>query len=171
MLALGTLFVCEAPVVLPAVGGIQFDQRRSACGIVEFEGRTFRALCPGAKAPVLLPAGREAPVLLPAAGGFQFGRRPKVLLAICELFVWARSTLSQERSTCVIARHRRVSIRPKAERFARRSSLSGSGREASLVRRKASVPAVGRFYIGQRPNIFSPQADFNSAEGRTLWSP
>ena len=54
---------------------------------------------------------REAPVLLPAVGGFPFGRRPKVLLAVGELFVRARSA-------CVIrglnrsrleSRHYRVS--------------------------------------------------------------
>ena len=62
----------------------------------------------------------KAPVLLPAEGGFPFGRRPMVLLAVGELFVRARSARSQARSACVIARRRRVSIRPKAEGFARR---------------------------------------------------
>ena len=52
-------------------------------------------------------------MLLPAVGGFPFGRRPKVLLAVGELFVRARSARSQARSACVIARRRRVSIRPK----------------------------------------------------------
>ena len=60
--------------------------------------------------------GREAPVLLPAEGGFPFGLRPKVLLAVGELFVRARSARSQARSACYIARRRRVLIRPKAER-------------------------------------------------------
>ena len=60
----------------------------------------------------------KAPVLLPAEVGFPFGRRPKVLLAVGELFVRARSARSQARSACVIARRRRVSIRPKAEGFA-----------------------------------------------------
>ena len=62
----------------------------------------------------------KAPVLLPAEGGFPFGRRPMVLLAVGELFVRARSARSQARSACVIARRRRLSIRPKTERFARR---------------------------------------------------
>ena len=66
----------------------------------------------------------KAPVLLPAEGGFPFGRRPMVLLAVGELFVRAPSARSrahsQARSACVIARRRRVSIRPKAEGFARR---------------------------------------------------
>ena len=61
---------------------------------------------------------REVAVLLPAVGGFQFGRRPNVVLAVGEFFVRARSARSQARSACVIARRRRVSIRPKAERFA-----------------------------------------------------
>ena len=57
----------------------------------------------GREAPVVR---HEAPVLLSAVGGFQFGWRPNVLLAVGELFVRARSA-------CVIARRRRVSIRPK----------------------------------------------------------
>ena len=73
---------------------------------------------------------REAPVLLPAEGGFSFGRRPKVLLAVGELFVRARSARSQTRSTCVIACRSRVSIWPKAEGFARlrRALCSGAKR-------------------------------------------
>ena len=69
----------------------------------------------------------KAPVLLPAEGGFPFGRRPMVLLAVGELFVRARSARSQARSACVIARRRRVSIRPKAEGFARRRRALCSG--------------------------------------------
>ena len=42
--------------------------------------------------------------------------RPKVLLAIGELFVQAQSARSQARSACHIARRRRVLILPKAER-------------------------------------------------------
>ena len=65
---------------------------------------------------------------LPAVGGFQFGRRPNVLLAVGELFVRARSARSQAQSACVIARRRRVSVRPKAESFAR-------------------LPAVGELFV------------------------
>ena len=54
----------------------------------------------------------KAPVLLPAEGGFPFGRRPKVLLAVGELFVRARSARSQARSACVIAR-RRLALPPR----------------------------------------------------------
>ena len=67
---------------------------------------------------------RKAPVVLPAVGGFPFGRKPNVLLAVDELFVRARSTNSQARSACVIAGRRGVSIRPKAEGFARRRRVS-----------------------------------------------
>ena len=77
--------------------------------------RRRRALCPGAKRPYLGTAPvvrREAPVLLPAVGGFPFGRRPKVLLAVGELFVRARSARSQARSACVIAR-RRLALPPR----------------------------------------------------------
>ena len=63
----------------------------------------------GREAPVVR---REAPVLLPAVGGFPFGRRPKVLLAVGELFVRARSARSQARSACVIAR-RRLALPPR----------------------------------------------------------
>ena len=51
-------------------------------------------------------------MLLPAEGGFPFGRRPKVLLAVGELFVRARSARSQARSACVIAR-RRLALPPR----------------------------------------------------------
>merc|ERR1739842_254207 len=59
----------------------------------------------GREAPVVR---REATVLLSAEGGFPFGRRPKVLLAVGELFVRARSARSQARSACAIARRRRT---------------------------------------------------------------
>ena len=49
-------------------------------------------------------------MLLPAVGGFP--RRPKVLLAVGELFVRARSARSQARSACVIAR-RRLALPPR----------------------------------------------------------
>merc|ERR1739842_134117 len=103
----------EAPVLLPAEVGFPFGRRPKVL---------LASSLSGCEAPVVR---REAPVLLPAVGGFPFGRRPKV----CELFVRAQSARSQARSVgelfvrartaCVIARHRRVSIRPKAERFSR----------------------------------------------------
>ena len=52
---------------------------------------------------------------------------PNILLAVGELFVRVRSARSQARSACVIARRRRVSIRPKAEGFARRRRALCSG--------------------------------------------
>ena len=66
-----------------------------------------------------------------------------------------RSVRRQARSACVIARRRRVSIRPKAERCARRRRGHLSGREAyggAANFREASVllPAIGGF---QRPNV------------------
>ena len=81
----------------------------------------------------------ESVVLLPAEGGFPFGRRPKVLLAVGELFFRARSARNSSLSgreapvvirACVIDRRRPVSIRPKAERFARhrRAFCSGAKR-------------------------------------------
>ena len=102
-------------------------------------------------------SGREAPVLLPAVGGFPFGRRPKVLLAVGELFVRARSARSQARSACVIAHRRRVSIRPKAEGFARcrRALCSGAHiarRGRVFIRPKAerSMLAVGELFVWAR---------------------
>ena len=86
-----------------------------------------------------------------SAGGFQFGRRPNVLLAVGELFVRARSARSQARSACVIARRRRVSVRPKAECFARR--------------RRAHCPGAKRLCY------CPPKAGFHSAEGRRFCSP
>merc|ERR1712218_576643 len=89
----------------------------------ELFARRRRALCPGAKRLCYCPPKA-------AKGGFPFGpfgRRPKVLLAVGELFVRARSARTQARSACVIARRRRVSIRPKAEGFARRRRALCSG--------------------------------------------
>ena len=77
----------------------------------------------GREAPLVR---REAPVFLPAAGGFLFGRWPNVLFAVDELFVRARRALNQARSACVIARRRRVLLRPKAERFYRLSQVFSS---------------------------------------------
>ena len=76
------------------------------------------------EAPVLLPLAEHL-ACLPAVGGFQFGQMPNFFLflagreapvvrrAVGELYVRARSA-------CVIVRRRRVSVRPKAERFVRR---------------------------------------------------
>ena len=74
---------------------------------------------------------REAPVLLPAVGGFQFGRRPNVVLAVGELFVRARSQA-----------RRRVSIRPKAELFARRWRALCPGAKRPWSGAKLFPPAV-----------------------------
>ena len=103
----------------------------------------------GREAPVVR---REAPVLLPAVGGFPFGRRPKVLLAVGELFVRARSARSQARSACHIARRRRVLIRPKAERsmlavgelFVWARSARSQARSACVIaRRRRALPPRG----------------------------
>merc|ERR1739842_142923 len=122
----------EAPVLLPAEVGFPFGRRPKVLLASSLFGR---------KAPVVR---REAPVLLSAEGGFPFGRRPKVLLAVGELFVRARSA-------CVIVRRRRVSIRPKAEGFARRKRAFCSG-----AKRLCYCP---------------PKAGFHSAEGRRFCSP
>ena len=100
--------------------------------------RHRRALCPESLSVVR----REAPVLLPAEGGFQFGRRPNVVLAVGELFVWARSVRSQAR--------RWVSIWPKAECCARHRRALSPGAKPPVVRREAPVllPAVGGFPFG-----------------------
>merc|ERR1739842_55237 len=79
----------QASVLLPAAGRTFFSTQASSLF--------------GCEAPVVR---REAPVLLPNVGGFPIGRRPKVLLAVGELFVRARSARSQARSACVIARRR-----------------------------------------------------------------
>ena len=79
-------------------------------------------------------------------------QRPNVLLAVGELFVRARSAHSLARSACVIVRRRRVSVRPKAERFARRRRALCPG----VVRREAPVllAAVGGFPFGRRSKVF-----------------
>ena len=76
----------------------------------EHFARRRRAGCPGTKRLCYCPE----------AVRIQFGGRPNVSLAVGKLSVQARSALSQVRSIYVIARRRRVLIRPKAERFARR---------------------------------------------------
>ena len=73
------------------------------------------------------------------------------MLAVGEFFVRARSARSQARSACVIARRRRVSIRPKAEHFARRrrSACHIACRRRVLIRSKAerSILAVVELFV------------------------
>ena len=57
------------------------------------------------------------------------------MLTVGELFVWARSARSQARSACVIARRRRVSIRPKAEAPVLRACV--------IARRRLALPPRG----------------------------
>ena len=73
------------------------------------------------------------------------GFQPKVLLAVGELFVRARSARSQALSACVIARRRRVSIRPKAEGFARRRRAHCSAKPQALAA-KPLVPIYNITY-------------------------
>ena len=131
------------PVLLPAIGRFQFGRRPN---VVLTVGELFvraRSAC------------GQVLVLLLAVGGFQFGRRPNVLLVVGELFVPARSARSQARSACGIARCRRVSIWPKAERFACLQASSLSGREAPVL-----VPAVSGFQFGRRPNVLLAVGEF-----------
>ena len=74
------------------------------------------------------------------------------MLAIGELFVWARSARSQARSPCHIARRGRVFIRPKAERsmlavgelFVWARSARSQARSACVIaRRRLALPPRG----------------------------
>ena len=93
--------------------------------------RHRRAICPGAKRAPLVR--RVAPVLLTGAGWPGFNSAEGRTFAVCELFARAQRALNRAR--CVIARHWRVTIRPRAERFACQSELSvqGAKRPAGLI--------------------------------------
>ena len=80
--------------------------------------------------------GREAPVLLPAEGGFPFGRRPKVLLAVGELFVRARSARSRREAP--------VLLPAEGELFVRARSAHSQARSACVIaRRRLALPPRG----------------------------
>ena len=75
------------------------------------------------------------------------------MLAVGELFVWARKARSQARSACGIAGRRWVLLWPKAERFARRRRALCRA-PAPVVRRKAkaerSMLAVSELFVWAR---------------------
>ena len=136
------------------------------CPLLAGFNSAFKAECFAGRRQAFCPAPivrRKAPVLLPAVGGFPFGRKPKVLLAsslfgrkapvilpgsmlaVGELFVWARSARSQARSACVIARRRRA-LPPRGTKTstpAPESSLPAAGASEAPV----LLPAVGERYL------------------------
>ena len=93
--------------------------------------RHRRAICPGAKRAPLVRL--VAPVLLTGAGWPGFNSAEGRTFAVGELFARAQRALNRAR--CVIARHWRVTIRPKADRFDCQSELSvrGAKRPAGLI--------------------------------------
>ena len=100
------------------------------------------AICPGAKRAPLVR--RVAPVLLTGAGWPGFNSAEGRTFAVGELFARAQSALKQSalnRARCVIARHWRVTIRPRAERFARHRRAICPGRKAPCWFNLAEVSA------------------------------
>ena len=99
--------------------------------------RHRRAICPGAKRAPLVRL--VAPVLLTGAGWPGFNSAEGRTFTVGELFARAQSALNRAR--CVIARHWRVTIRPRAERFACQKRAICPGRKAPCWFNLAKVSA------------------------------